>query len=146
MISHRLRAPKILLSIEMDNLDVKRNLTVRIIVGVCIMLILAAIHFFRPGSYLSGKLYIYYYSYASDIMLPFGSYFLLGMNEIQLRFLRKWYIKVIIVISVMSFSEILQLFGVYLFGNTEYLNYVSSAGPCPPLQYVPLRSEYRIHP
>jgi len=97
---------------------INQNQSIRILIGVIIMLIIAAIHVFRVGSYLSGNAYIYYYSFASDIMLPFGAYFLLCMNEIQLRFLRKWYIKVIIVFSVMTFSEILQYFGIYFFGVT----------------------------
>lgn len=95
-----------------------QNHRIRIIIGVAIMLILAAIHGFRVGSYLSGNAYIFYYSFASDIMLPFGAYFILCMNEIQLRFLRKWYIKVIIVFCVMTFSEILQFYGIYFFGAT----------------------------
>ena len=105
-------------------MTVKTNkyLTSRVILVVSIMIILAAIHWFRVGSFLDGELYNYYYSYASDLMLPFGSYFLLSMNEIQLRFLRKWYIKVLIVFSVMTFSEIMQLFNVYFFGVTFDLN------------------------
>lgn len=82
------------------------------------MLIIAAIHGFRMGRYLTGNAYKYYYSFASDIMLPFGAYFLLCINEIQLRFLREWYIKVIIVFSVMAFSEIMQYYGIYFFGVT----------------------------
>ena len=97
---------------------INQNQRIRILIGVIVMLILAAIHGFRVGSYLSGNAYIYYYSFASDIMLPFGAYFLLCMNEIQMRFLRKWYIKVIIVFSVMTFSEIMQYHGIYFFGVT----------------------------
>lgn len=82
------------------------------------MLIIAAIHIFRVGSYLSGNAYKYYYSFASDVMLPFGAYFLLWMNEVQFRFLRKWYVKVIICFSVMTFSEIMQYYGIYFFGVT----------------------------
>ena len=82
------------------------------------MFILAAIHAVRIGSYLNGDLYIYYYSFASDLMIPFGAYFLLSLNEIQIRFLQKWYVKVIIVFSVMTFSEIMQHFGFYFFGDT----------------------------
>ena len=102
----------------MNDNDLRLNQRIRVIVGMIIMVIIAAIHWFRIGSYLNGNLYIYYYSYASDLMLPFGAYFLLSMNEIQLRFLRKWYVKVVIVFSVITFSEIMQLFGVYFFGVT----------------------------
>jgi len=90
----------------------------RIIVGVSIMLIIAAMHAFRIGQYLNGDLYIYYYSFASDIMLPFGAYFMLSMNEIKIRYLRKWYVKLLIVFSIMTFSEIMQLYGFYFFGVT----------------------------
>jgi len=102
----------------MDVHNFKFNLRVRVIVGIIIMLTFAAIHGFRIGSYLNGNLYLYYYSYASDLMLPFASYFLLSMNEIQIRFLRKWYVKMIIVFSVMTFCEVMQLYGVYFFGVT----------------------------
>jgi hypothetical protein len=102
----------------MNENDFRPNQRVRIIVGTTIMVTLGAIHWFRIGSYLNGNLYIYYYSYASDLMLPFGSYFLLSMNEIQLRFFRKWYVKALIVFGVMTFSEIMQLFGIYFFGVT----------------------------
>jgi hypothetical protein len=40
-----------------DN-ELRLNQRTRIIIGVSIMLILAAIHFFRLGSYLDGDLYI----------------------------------------------------------------------------------------
>jgi hypothetical protein len=98
--------------------DFRQNQRIRVIVGIIIMITIAAIHGFRIGSYLNGNLYLYYYSYASDIMLPFGAYFLLSMNEIRFPFLRKWYVKVIIVFSVMTFSEIMQFFGIYFFGVT----------------------------
>jgi len=94
------------------------NQKIRVVVGIVIMIAIAAIHFFRVGSYLNGTLYNIYYSFASDIMLPFGAYFLLCMNEIQLRFLRKWFLKALIVFSVMTFSEVMQLFGIYFFGVT----------------------------
>lgn len=97
---------------------IDKNQIVRILVGVMIMLILTAIHMFRVGSYLSGNAYVLYYSFASDIMIPFGAYFLLTMNEVHLKFLRKWYVKAIIVFSVMTFSEIMQYFGIYFFGVT----------------------------
>jgi len=100
---------------------INQNQRIRIIIGVVVMLILAAIHGFRVGSYLSGNAYIYYYSFASDIMLPLGAYFILCMNEIQMRFLRKWYIKVIIVFCVMTFSEILQFYGIYFFGSLHMI-------------------------
>jgi hypothetical protein len=46
-----------------------------VIVGI--MIVIAATHVFRIGSYLHGELHNFYYSYLSDIVLPFGCYFLL---------------------------------------------------------------------
>lgn len=90
----------------------------RILVGIGVMVLISLIFSFRLGSNLNGDWYIYYQSFAGDIMVPFGAYFMLTMNEIQLRFLRKWYVKAIIVFSVMTFSEIMQYFGIYFFGVT----------------------------
>jgi len=102
----------------MNNNLLTLNQKVRVVVGIAIMTAIAAIHFFRIGSYLNGNLYSLYYSFASDVMLPFGAYFLLCINEIQLRFLRKWYVKAFLVFSVMTFSEVMQFFGIYFFGVT----------------------------
>jgi hypothetical protein len=82
------------------------------------MLAIAAMHAFRIGQHLSGKLYLYYYSFASDLVLPIGFYFMLGMVEVQIRFLRQWFVKALIVFAAMTFSEIMQGFGFYFFGVT----------------------------
>ncbi len=94
------------------------NHKIRIIVGVCIMLAVAAIHGFRVGSYLSGDWYILYYSFASDIIIPFGFYFLLVMNETKIRVLQKWHVRALIVFGLSTFTEIMQAFGVYFLGVT----------------------------
>lgn len=103
---------------KMNNTNFNLNQKVRVIVGIIIMVTIAAIHYFRFGSYLNGSLYSLYYSFASDLMLPFGAYFLLCINEIQLPFLRKWYIKALVVFSIMAFSEVMQIFGIYFLGVT----------------------------
>jgi hypothetical protein len=102
----------------MKEIDFRYNLRIRKIVGISIMVAIAAIHAFRIGQFLNGDLYIYYYSFASDLILPFGAYFMLSMVEIQIRFLRKWFVKALIVFVVMTFSEIMQIFGFYFFGVT----------------------------
>lgn len=102
----------------MDNHTLKKHLNVRIIVVMTIVLIIAAIHWFRLGIYLSGDLHDYYYGYASDIMIPFAAYFFLSLNEIRFRFLQKWYITALIVFGAMTFSEVMQYFGIYFFGDT----------------------------
>ena len=82
------------------------------------MLLIALIHLFRLGTYLHGELNILYYSYASDIMIPFGMYFLLSINDIQIHFLRKWQVKALIVFGITTFTEVMQAFGVYFLGVT----------------------------
>lgn len=94
------------------------HLAVRVILSVTIELVIAAVHLFRLGNLMKGEWYVWYYSWASDLMIPLGAYFLLSINEIQLPFLRKWYVKVLIVFFVMTFSEIMQIFGIYFFGVT----------------------------
>lgn len=104
----------------------------RIIVGVSIITIIALIHIFRVGSYLNGDLYILYYSYVSDLIIPFGVYFLLCINDLHIRILRKWYVKAALIIGVTAVAEILQLFGIYAIGITfdpvDILIYVSGVG------------------
>jgi hypothetical protein len=100
----------------MENNDhVKRN---RMIIGISLIVIIALIHIFRVGQYLKGDLFTFYSSYASDILIPFGIYFLLGINESQMRFFQKWYVKALFVFVATSIIEILQLFGVYMVGAT----------------------------
>lgn len=91
---------------------------VRTIIGSSIMILIALQHLFRVWSYLKGELYLFYYSYASDIIIPFGIYFLLFMNELRINILRKWYIKAAIILCICTFAEIMQYFGIYALGIT----------------------------
>ena len=59
-----------------------------------------------------------YYNYASDILVPIGFYFLLCLNDAQVRFFRKWYEKALIVFLLATFTEIMQAFGIYKLGVT----------------------------
>ena len=81
------------------------------------MLGIGAIHAFRLGTYLSGVLFTLYYSFFSDIIIPFGMYFLLCLNDFNLKFLRGWLVKSLLVFGITSFTEILQAFGVPLLGQ-----------------------------
>ena len=102
----------------MEETDFRLNHRIRKIVGISILVAISAMHAFRIGQYLNGNLYIYYYSFASDLILPIGSYFILSMVEYKFRFLRNWFMKALIVFAVMTFSEIMQIFGFYFFGVT----------------------------
>ncbi len=90
----------------------------RMVTGLIVLLIIVLIHVFRVGNYLTGKLYTYYYSYASDIIVPFAYYFLLCIADRKMPYIRKWYIKSTILFGLTVFAEILQYFGIYALGKT----------------------------
>jgi glycopeptide antibiotics resistance protein len=96
------------------------------------MLGIASIYILRLGQNLEGNFYNFYHSYISDLVIPFGTYFLLAMNEIRLKFLRKWQSKALIVFGVATIIEILQAFGIYVFTKTfdpvDILFYAIGAG------------------
>jgi hypothetical protein len=117
-----------------------------------IVFLIAAIHIVRLGSYLQGGLYNLYYSYFSDIILPFGCYFLLCASEFRLpvlqgveplfpqpefvsRFtsagglpiLSHWGFKFSLAFLLPAIAETCQYFGLPLLGSTfdplDYLMY-----------------------
>ena len=110
----------------------KRTQKNRIIAGAIIITIIALIHIFRIGSYLKGDLYRLYYSYVSDLIIPFGVYFLLCINELYITILQKWYVKAAVIIGCTTLVEILQLLGIYALGITfdpvDILMYISGVG------------------
>jgi len=81
---------------------------------------------------------VLYYSYFSDVIIPFGMYFLMCLFEARVRailfseapeqvkrtvkpaaiFLSDWRLKALLVFGVASFTEVLQGFGVPLLGRT----------------------------
>jgi hypothetical protein len=87
-------------------------------VVVPILVLIAVIHALRLGTHLGGNWFTLYYSYFSDIVVPFGIYFLLCLNDITLRFLRSWRIKAIIVFGFASGTEVAQAFGLPVLGLT----------------------------
>jgi hypothetical protein len=87
-----------------------------LIVGA--LLVIALVHLFRVGTYLRGSLFTLYYSYFSDIVVPFGVYFLLCLNDVHVRLLRDWRVKAMLVFGVASSTEVMQAFGVPLLGQT----------------------------
>jgi hypothetical protein len=94
-------------------------------VAIVVILLIAAIHIFRVGSYLSGRLFIFYYSFFSDIVIPIAIYFLLCINDITLPFLKGWMTKAILVFLIAIATEIAQGFGIPLLGNTfDILDFV----------------------
>ena len=62
----------------------------RLEVILSIVVLIEAIHIFRPGSHLQGGMNHFNDSYFSDFIFPFGCYFLLCASELQLPILRRW--------------------------------------------------------
>jgi hypothetical protein len=91
-----------------------------------IVILIAIVHIFRIGSYLQGELYNFYYSYFSDLVLPFGYYFLLCANESHIPILRRWKVKLALAFLVPSMAETCQYFGMPVLGSTfDLLDYVT---------------------
>jgi hypothetical protein len=90
----------------------------RTVVIISIQMLIALVHILRIGTYLRGSLFTIYYSYFSDIIIPFGMYFLLSLNDVYIRILRDWRVKAILVFGVASATEVIQAFGVHLLGQT----------------------------
>lgn len=107
-------------AIKKDRRDLVKDpqYRIRMFVGGAILALIGAIHYFRVGSYLNGNNYLLYYSYASDLLLPFGAYFFLVMNEMQYPILRPWAVKAWTVFGLMTAIELLQFFGVFIVGTT----------------------------
>jgi hypothetical protein len=97
--------------------DNKPNRT-RTAVVVTILLFIALIHFFRVGTYLRGSLFKLYYGYFSDIIVPFGMYFLLCLRDDRRGLLRDWRIKAALVFGIAAFTEVMQAFNMPLLGRT----------------------------
>ena len=123
----------------------------RTAVVVVVQVLIALVHIFRLGSYLRGTLHVLYYSYFSDVLIPFGMYFLVCQVEtsvslslraepmgrpvpafvesINAHILRDWRLKALLVFGVASLTEVLQAFGVPLFGRTfDPLDFAMFAG------------------
>lgn len=99
----------------------------RLAVILSIVLLTAAVHILRLGSYLQGELYNFYYSYFSDFILPFTFYFLISMQERYIPVLRRWETKFAIAFLIPSIAETCQYFGIPVLGVTfdllDYLMY-----------------------
>lgn len=112
--------------------DSLRSANNRKLVGVSINLVIAVLHIIGIGRYLNGDLQLYYSSYFSDLVLPFGNYFLLCIVQDRVRLLRSWLGKALFMIGLTTLAEVLQAFGIYALGTTfdpiDILCYILGAG------------------
>jgi hypothetical protein len=92
-----------------------------------IVAVIALLHVFRVGSHLRDPLHDIYYGYFSDVVIPFGVYFLLCLQE-HPSIVRAWLVRAAIVFGVASFAESAQGLGIPLLGQTfDPLDYVMFA-------------------
>ena len=96
----------------------EKKLRKKIVFVVGLMLFISFLHIINIKSFLNSKLYIYYTSFFSDLLLPFGVYFLIALNDWRYPVLRKWWVKAFLTFSIPTFAEILQSFGIYALGST----------------------------
>jgi len=83
-----------------------------------VLLVIVLVYVFRLGTGFHGRLRVFYYSYFSDIVIPFYMYFVMFLGERRVRWLRDWRVKALLVFGISSLTEVLQAFGVPLFGRT----------------------------
>ena len=86
--------------------------------AVGVVVIIALLHALRVGTYLSDHWFTLYYSFFGDVAIPLSMYFLLCASEVNLRFLRSWPTKALLVFGVAATTEIAQAFGIPLLGET----------------------------
>jgi len=87
-----------------------------LIVGI--ELVIALLHVVGIGRYSTNEMFILFTSYFSDLVLPFGFYFLLIIAADKIVFLRRKWIRAVVMIAIPSGAEIMQYFGVYALGRT----------------------------
>ncbi len=98
-------------------------------VVVGINLAIAAMHVAPLGRGLRGHAHAFYHGYFSDLLIPFGFYFLLA--QVDHPVLRRWEARFFITVLVPSIAETCQYFGVPVLGSTfdvlDYLMYAFGA-------------------
>ena len=90
----------------------------KILIIILIQVAIALIHVFRLGQIFQGQAYNLYYGYFSDLIIPFGAYFLLSLNDATISVLRKWYVKAGLIFALATIAEICQFFGIEVLGVT----------------------------
>ena len=103
----------------------------RLVVILSMMLLIALAHIIDIGRHLQGASFNYFKSYFSDIVMPFGFYFLLSLDEKWISGLKRWEVKLAIMFLLPSIAETCQYFGIPVLGSTfdpmDYLMYAIGA-------------------
>lgn len=108
------------------NMSKTFNPAKRRLVVISIMLLIAILHIIGIGRFLQGAWQNLYYSYFSDIIMPFGAYLLLCQVEDGSHIRLPWWVKLAGAFLLPSFLETLQYFGISALGVTfDFLDYVA---------------------
>lgn len=83
-----------------------------------VLVAVALVHVIRIGARIQGRALVIYYSYFSDIAVPFGAYFLLCLSDTRVRAARDWRVKMLTVFAVASAMEVAQALGAPVLGQT----------------------------
>jgi glycopeptide antibiotics resistance protein len=81
------------------------------------MIPIALLHFVTGSNY-KGPHPEFVNGYLLDILVPFGFYFLLCLQDVVFSFLRPWFVKGLPVFAVGFSVEVAQFYGVPIFGRT----------------------------
>jgi hypothetical protein len=95
-----------------------KNLRNKRAVCLSINLLIALIHVMSPSRAFDEPFHQYYQGYFSDLVLPFGFYFLLCISEAKFELLRPWYAKALVTFGLAAGAEVLQGFGIHALGTT----------------------------
>lgn len=98
--------------------DAENAKAIRIKVGLIIIFLIALIIVFRIGKFLPDSYHGFYYSYASDVSIPFWFYFLFCIAEFDLKLFKTWWSKALLLIFLITGAEFLQKQGFYALGIT----------------------------
>ncbi|MDD2694465.1 MAG: hypothetical protein PHD58_00895 [Anaerolineales bacterium] len=95
---------------------------------VSIALLTAVLHIVGIGRHVQRELFNLYYSYFSDLLLPFTFYFLFCLPTPELALLRRWEVRLALTFLLPSIAETSQYFGIPVLGETfDPLDYVMYA-------------------
>jgi hypothetical protein len=83
-----------------------------------LMLLIAAAHVLPIGRSLQGQAYNLFVSYFSDLVLPFGYYFLLSLPGKRQPIIKRWEVKLALVFTMASVAETCQFYGIPVLGST----------------------------
>lgn len=89
----------------------------RRVLCILIVLLVALLHIIGPGHWFHGSYRDLYYSYFSDVAIPFAFYFLLSIAERNWPLVSGWKMKATLILGGCVLAESLQYFHVHFLGT-----------------------------